>query len=72
MMPPFRFPRRYMQQLVSSQTAATWIAEQGAEMAGFAIVEWSREVEQAIAYIQTLEVAPAMRKRGVAHELLQR
>lgn len=41
-------------------------------MAGFAIVEWVRENDELIAYIQTIEVAPEQRKRGVGKELLWR
>jgi ribosomal protein S18 acetylase RimI-like enzyme len=69
--PPFRFPRRYVQQLVGSPKAATWIAEEDHQMTAFAIVEWSTEDTQTTAYIQTLEVAPALRKRGIATELLR-
>jgi [ribosomal protein S18]-alanine N-acetyltransferase len=68
--PPFRFPRRYMQQLVSSPGSATWIAEEDQQMAGFAIVEWSEKDGQIRAYIQTLEVAPTHRKLGIATQLL--
>jgi ribosomal protein S18 acetylase RimI-like enzyme len=70
--PPFRFPRRYMQQLVASPDSATWIAEEDHQMTGFAIVEWAAEDDQTIAYIQTIEVAPARRKQGIATELLSR
>ena len=74
--PPFRFPRRYMRQLVDSHAAATWIAEEDQQMAGFAIVDWTRELTresgQAIAYIQTVEVTPTHRNRGIANELLRR
>ncbi|HEV2487312.1 MAG TPA: N-acetyltransferase [Terracidiphilus sp.] len=70
--PPFRFPRRYMQQLVASSAAATWIAEEDQQMTGFAIVEWNNEEGITVAYIQTLEVAPAQRRRGIATELLSR
>ena len=41
-------------------------------MAGFAIVEWERETDGTIAYIQTLEVAPEKRGVGVGAELLRR
>ena len=41
-------------------------------MTGFAIVDWSRKSQQTIAYIQTIEVAPAHRKHGIATELLRR
>ena len=70
--PPFRFSRRYMRQLVDSPDSATWIAEDDQQMAGFAIVVWTRESDQTIAYIQTVEVAQAHRKRGIATELLRR
>jgi ribosomal-protein-alanine N-acetyltransferase len=70
--PPFRFSRAYMQKLVRSTSAATWIAEQDGAMAGFAIVEWEEEVESARAYIQTIEVAPAQRRLGVGGELMRR
>ena len=68
--PPFRFSRSIMRSLVSARTAATWIAQEGELMAGFAIVHWSREPDEPIAYIQTIEVAPGQRNRGVARELL--
>jgi ribosomal-protein-alanine N-acetyltransferase len=68
----FRFPRRYMRQLVDSADSATWIAEEDQQMAGFAIVEWVWESDQTIAYIQTVEVAQAHRNRGIATELLHR
>jgi ribosomal-protein-alanine N-acetyltransferase len=70
--PPLRFPRRYMRQLVDSPDSATWIAEEDQQMTGFAIVEWTSESENITAYIQTLEVAPAHRHRGIATELLRR
>jgi ribosomal-protein-alanine N-acetyltransferase len=70
--PPFRFGRRYMQRLVNSPNGATWIAEVAGRMAGFAIVEWMRGTDGAVAYIQTIEVAPEWRKQGVGAELLRR
>ena len=41
-------------------------------MAGFGIVEWTLERGGLIAYIQTIEVAPERRGRGIGGELLQR
>ena len=70
--PPFRFPRRYLQQLVSSADAATWIAVEDGQMTGFAIAEWTWEAGQTIAYIQTIEVAPAHRRQGIAIQLLNK
>ncbi len=70
--PPFRFGRRYMKKLVDAPDSATWIAEGDDGMAGFAIVEWSHELHGVSAYIETIEVAPAFRRRGVAGNLMQR
>lgn len=69
---PLRFPRKYMRELVSSLDAATWIAEDDGSMAGFAIVEWSRGDDETQAYVQTLEVAPEQRRKGIGAELLRR
>ena len=70
--PPFRFSVRYMRTLIEDPASATWIAEEDARMTGFAIVGWSKESDQTIAYLHTLEVAPGQRKRGIAGELLRR
>ena len=74
--PAFRFSRTYMQQLIESPNAATWIAEDGAELKieliGFSIVEWTVEKGESAAYIQTLEVHPAFRGQGIGAELLGR
>jgi ribosomal protein S18 acetylase RimI-like enzyme len=70
--PPARFGRRYMRQLVSRANAATWIAEEAGQIAGFAIVEWNQKSNAVIAYIQTIEVAQEHRGCGVGQELLRR
>jgi ribosomal-protein-alanine N-acetyltransferase len=70
--PRFRFDRGYLRQLVSRSNTATWIAEENGRMSGFAIVEWARETDGLIAYLQTLEVAPDRRGRGLGGELLRR
>jgi ribosomal protein S18 acetylase RimI-like enzyme len=70
--PPFRFSRAYMRQLIKGENTATSIAEAGAELIGFSIVEWSAEQSELTAYIQTLEVHPAFRGRGIGAELLLR
>jgi ribosomal protein S18 acetylase RimI-like enzyme len=69
---PLRFGRRYMKQLVSDADAATWIAEEDGRMAGFAIVQWGSEAGEGIAYLQTIEVLPEARGRGVGAALLTR
>ena len=70
--PPLRFSPRYMRQLLSSATAACWIAEEGGQLAGFAIVEWAEESGAVVAYIPTIEVAAEHRGKGVGGELLRR
>jgi ribosomal protein S18 acetylase RimI-like enzyme len=69
--PPLRFSRAYMRQLVNARNAATWIAEEDGHLAGFAIVDWTQEIGGVVAYIQTIEVAPGQRGRGVGGELLR-
>jgi ribosomal protein S18 acetylase RimI-like enzyme len=70
--PPQRFTRRYMRQLIASPDAATWIAEMGGHMAGFAIVEWALQITGIVAYISTIEVLPEQRGAGIGAELLRR
>ncbi len=70
--PAFRFSRPYMRQLIESAESATWIAEEDADLIGFSIVEWRAEGGKLSAYIQTLEVHPVFRGRGVGAELLSR
>jgi ribosomal protein S18 acetylase RimI-like enzyme len=70
--PPQRFGRASMRQLIHGGRTATWIAEEDGKMAGFAIVEWSRDTAGIVGYIQTLEVAPARRGHGIGAELLRR
>lgn len=69
--PPLRFGRTFMRRIVEAANGATWIAEEGGKMAGFAVVEWTRETDF-FAYLQTIEVLPQHRKQGVASALLQR
>lgn len=70
--PPFRFSRRTMRALVQHQHAVTWIAEEDGQMIGFAIVEWTKRQTGITSYIQTIEVVPEGRRRGVGSELLDR
>lgn len=70
--PPFRFSRRYLRAIIHAAQSATWVAEKGENMIGFAVVEWSGHAEGSLAYLQTLEVIPEFRKHGVGRELLER
>lgn len=67
-----RFSRAYIRRLVSSRAAATWVAEESGSLIGFAIVDWRRDSGELLAYIQTIEVAPEGRRRGIGAELLRR
>lgn len=67
---PFRFSRRYMKKLLEASNSAAWIADTDKAMAGFAILEWNSELYGTNAYIVTLEVAPAFRRRGIGASLL--
>jgi ribosomal-protein-alanine N-acetyltransferase len=70
--PPFRFPRRYLRRLLESPGTTTWIAEEDHQIAAFAIADCEWEPSGLRAYIQTIEVLPAMRGRGTGSELLRR
>ena len=70
--PPFRFPQRYMRRLVESPGTITWIGEENSQIAGFAIADCEWEPSGLVAYLQTIEVLPAMRSHGAGSELLRR
>jgi [ribosomal protein S18]-alanine N-acetyltransferase len=73
---PFRFSRVLMRKLIANPNSATWIAEtsiseENSELAGFAIVDWATVPKGTVAYIQTIEVNPTLRRKGIASELLR-
>ena len=68
--PPFRFTRAHMRKLIDARESATWIAEAESLMAGFAIVSWRAVTGGVMAYIDTIEVLPDLRARGIGNELL--
>jgi ribosomal-protein-alanine N-acetyltransferase len=73
---PFRFSRALMRKLIANPNSATWIAEDkiaedNKKLAGFAIVDWATVPKGTVAYIQTIEVNPASRRKGIASELLR-
>jgi ribosomal protein S18 acetylase RimI-like enzyme len=71
--PPLRFPRRYLRRLLESAESAAWIAEEDGKIAGFAVADCvRRDVAGQFAYIETIEVLPDMRGRGIGNELLRR
>ncbi len=70
--PPLRFTRRYMRELIESSASTTWIALDESMMTGFAILNCLTDSEGTAAYIQTIEVAPPHRHRGIGSQLLDR
>ncbi len=83
--PPIRFGRQLMRSLIRNPHSATWIAETGiaesdlaeaatnqqnTPIAGFAIVDFTVEPEGTVAYIETIEISAAYRRRGIATRLL--
>jgi ribosomal-protein-alanine N-acetyltransferase len=70
--PPWRFSRAYMRQIVRNPQSATWIAEEGSDLAGLVVVQWKARQGEPTAYIETIEVHPEWRGRGIGVELLGR
>ncbi|HEY1804697.1 MAG TPA: N-acetyltransferase [Terracidiphilus sp.] len=74
--PPIRYSRAWMRKLIANPNSAIWIAKEAAEsnqqMTGFSMVEWTVMPRGTVAYIQTIEVHPESRRRGIAAELLKR
>jgi ribosomal-protein-alanine N-acetyltransferase len=64
--PPFRFTRRSMRSFAEQHGAITLLAESQNQLAAFVIAH----MEGRTAYIVTLDVAPAFRRRGLAHMLM--
>jgi [ribosomal protein S18]-alanine N-acetyltransferase len=68
--PQLRFERQYLEWLVRSPQAQTWVAEQDGVLAGFAVVKISRQADRIAGYIETLEVDRQWRCRGLGGQLL--
>lgn len=69
---PVRFSRSYLRRIISHPNTATWIAEEARGLCGFGLVQWTQTRTGMLAYIQTIEVLPEFRGRGVGGELLRR
>jgi len=71
--PPLRFPRRYLRRLLENADSTTWVADEDGKIAGFAVVDCGRRgADGQFAYIETIEVLPELRGRGIGTELLCR
>lgn len=70
--PPLRFSRALMRSLAHDPDCRTWLGIVDNIRAGFAIAGLSNDDDPTSAYIWTIEVLPALRRRGVARQLLMR
>jgi ribosomal-protein-alanine N-acetyltransferase len=69
--PSLRFSKEFMRQLVSRVKAVTWVAEEDGRLAGFACAGWKTRRSGTVAYLETIEVSPANRSKGIGRELLR-
>ena len=67
---PFRFTRGAMRRYAEAKKARVIIAEEGDVLAGFVILHVEQDEEGRIGYVVTLDVEPALRRRGVAGSLM--
>jgi len=70
--PAVRFSRALMRSLANDLNCRVWLGMIDAVRVGFAIVGLSGDENPKAAYIWTIEVLPAFRRRGVARQLLAR
>jgi [ribosomal protein S18]-alanine N-acetyltransferase len=68
---PFRFTRGAMRRFAEAKKAHVVIAEEGGALAGFVILHVEPGEGGRIGYIVTLDVEPALRRRGIAGRLMQ-
>jgi ribosomal protein S18 acetylase RimI-like enzyme len=69
--PPIRFSRRYLRILIDSPDSITWVAEGDGRIMGFSIADFGSDPDGPFAYIETLEVLPDDRGRGIGDQLLR-
>jgi ribosomal protein S18 acetylase RimI-like enzyme len=70
--PSVRFSRALMRTLAHDLDCRVWLGIVDEVRVGFAIVGLRGDEDPAAAYIWTIEVLPAFRRRGVARQLLMR
>jgi ribosomal-protein-alanine N-acetyltransferase len=68
--PPFRFSRRAMQRFAEAGNAWVRVAEHEGGLAGFCIVHRESAGAEEMGYVVTIDVASALRGRGVGENVL--
>jgi ribosomal-protein-alanine N-acetyltransferase len=68
---PFRFDLAFMRRLVRSLRTVVLVAEAAEGLAGFVILERRVRLGRRAAYVASLDVAVAWRRKGVARHLLE-
>ncbi|HEY5211780.1 MAG TPA: GNAT family N-acetyltransferase [Acidobacteriaceae bacterium] len=68
---PFRFTRGAMRRFATVKKARVVIAAEGDALVGFVILHIEEGEEGRTGYIITLDVEPAMRRRGIAGSLMR-
>jgi ribosomal-protein-alanine N-acetyltransferase len=69
--PPLMFSCQRLRELATGGSSFTSIAEDGGRLAGFAIAALMKERALRYGYLQTIDVAPKHRGRGIASKLLR-
>lgn len=67
--PEFKFSRSAMKRFAEAKKARVVVAEDDGAVVGFCIVHVERD---GLAYVVTLDVAPEVRRRGVARQLMSK
>ncbi|QMV19976.1 GNAT family N-acetyltransferase [Granulicella sp. 5B5] len=66
----FRFSRAEMRRYAEAKRARVVVAESGAMLAGFCILQVERAAGGPVAYVVTLDVRPELRRQGLASRLM--
>jgi ribosomal-protein-alanine N-acetyltransferase len=67
---PFRFTRGSMRRFAEAKKARVVIAEESDVLVGFVILDIEETEYGRVGYINTLDVAPELRRRGIAGVLM--
>jgi len=68
---PFRFSQKELKGYIEAESAITLIAEASEILVGFAVADLQMDGHVTIGYLQTIDVAPAHRGRGIASAMLR-